>query len=461
MTFKKIVLSFFSVIIILLICVYVFGIEHIDKTSYKDLACYQNTNSNINNLIINELATKNTFSAGWAKATITPEKPVEFAGYGLRNNFAGVYDSLFVRAIVFSDLQNNSQNQIVIISMDLLIVHPDIANAVRKKLEKEMPEIKFAYFTATHTHHGIGGWAKGLVGILSMGGYDEEIFEFIVNQTVKAVTNAAKNCRPATVGYGQIWAKDFVIHRIEQNSNTIDSWLRLIKIQQDTGKEAVMITYNAHNNGLRHDMPMLSNDYVGALLANLQNNSSNLQAKNKQNDVDFALFASGMVASHRWNGKGDDYESVAKGGKALADLVALQLPQIATKSIDKIKFATLPIEVREPQFRLNEEFKVSTWLFEAVIGKLDAYMSVLQLGDIVLVGMPCDFSGELFAEIATVTAAKKQNLIITSFNGAYIGYISHDRLYSSQHSEIKDMNWVAPESSWYFAEITKKLLKKF
>ncbi len=455
MTFKKIAISFFSVIIILLICVYVFGIEQIDKTSYKDLACYQNTNANINNLIINELVTKNTFSAGWAKATITPEKPVEFAGYGLRNNFAGVYDSLFVRAIVLNksqyNLSSHSQNQVAIISMDLLIVHPDIANAVRKKLENEMPEIKFAYFTATHTHHGIGGWAKGLVGILSMGGYDKEIFEFIVNQTVKAVANAAKNCRPATVGYGQIWAKDFVIHRVEQNSNTIDSWLRLVKIRQDTGKEAVMITYNAHNNGLRHDMPMLSNDYVGALLANLQDKSK----------IDFALFASGMVASHRWNGKGDDYESVAQGGKALADLVALKVPQIATKSIDKIRFTTLPIEVREPQFRLNDEFKVSTWLFEAVIGKLDAYMSVLQLGDIVLVGMPCDFSGELFAEIATVTAAKKQNLIITSFNGTYIGYISHDRLYGSQHSEIKDMNWVAPESSWYFTEITKKLLKKF
>lgn len=455
MTLKKIVLSLFSVIIILLISVYVFGIEQIDKTSYKDLACYQNTNSNINNLIINELATKNTFSAGWAKATITPEKPVEFAGYGLRNNFAGVYDSLFVRAIVFGDSQNNSQNnssnQIAIISMDLLIVHPDIANAVRRKLENEIPEIKFAYFTATHTHHGIGGWAKGLVGTLSMGGYDKEIFEFIVNQTVKAVINAAKNCRPATIGYGQIWAKDFVTHRIERNSNTTDSWLRLVKIRQDTGKEAVMITYNAHNNGLRHDMPMLSNDYVGALLGNLQN----------KNNIDFALFASGMVASHNWNGKGDDYESVAKGGKVLSDLVVLQLPQIATKSIDKIKFATLPIEVREPQFRLNEEFKVSKWLFEAVIGKLDAYMSVLQVGDIVLVGMPCDFSGELFAEIATITAQKKQNLVITSFNGAYIGYISHDRLYGSQHSEIKDMNWVAPESSWYFTEITKKLLKKF
>jgi hypothetical protein len=454
---------FYSLFVIFLLCLSIFfGIDKIDKTPYAQLPCYSNTYNNINNLIINNLSTKNSFLAGWAKANITPNKPINFAGYGLRPKFEGISDSLFVRSIVMA----NQQAKIAIVSMDLLIVHPNLAKAIQEQVKTQIPEIKMVYFTATHTHHGIGGWANGLAGSLGMGGYDGEVFEMLVRQTIESIILASKNAKPAQIGYGQIWAKEFVSNRVEgekishdNKTSNVDAWLRIVKIKQDIGNEAVMAIYNAHNNGLRHDYNFVSNDYVGGLLDGLKQKT------------DFAMFASGMVASHRWNGKGEDYESIRQGGKSLAALVLLKLPSITTQKPEKLSFATLPIEVRESQFRISEEYKISSWLFELLVGKLDAYISVLQIGNITFLGMPCDFSGELFAEItqnnshnslnnSKNTQAKNNNLVITSFNGAYIGYISHDRLYHFQHNEIRDMNWVAPESSSYFVEITKKLLEK-
>ncbi len=446
---KKIFFYFLTIFIILFAIVYS-GVEAVDTTPYIELPCYAQTNNAISNLTIQKLPTQKGFLVGWSKQNITPTTAVSFAGYGFRHQFDGVHDSLFVRAIVIENNIGNgieTKGKIAIVSMDLLIVHPDLANNIREKIKILYPEITMVYFTATHTHHGIGGWAKGIAGIVSMGGYDENIFQLLVNQTITAISQASKNTEVGSIGYGQILAQDFVSHRIEKNS-PVDAWLRMIKFKKQTGKEAVLLVYNAHNNGLRHDMPLLSNDYVGALLADLKNK------------VDFPMFASGMVASHRWNGQGDDYASVEKDAKKLAILAALQIPLIKTKKIEQVAYTTLAVEIRKPQFRITDKYKLSTWLFEALLGKLQAYISCVKIGDIVLLGMPCDFSGELFAEIATVSKSKKQQLVITSFNGAYIGYISHDKWYQHHASEIRDMNWVAPESAWYFTDIAKKLLKK-
>lgn len=422
------------------------SIEPIDKTTYKELNSYTATNQELKELITNKLLTENSFQAGWAKTNITPENPVSMAGYGLRPEFEGIYDSLFVRTIVI----RNQQQAIAIVSMDLLIVHPDIAVKIRQEIQSVMPEIAMIYFTATHTHHGVGGWAKGLIGKLSMGGYEEDVFQLIVNQSVKSIAIANKNCKPAKIGYGQVLIPEYVGHRIlpKETPSTVDAWLRLIKIRQNTGKEAVIAVYNAHNNGLEHSYTWLSNDYVGGLLDGLRNKT------------DFAMFASGMVASHRWTGKGEDYESVRQGGKVIGDSIKKILPTIEVKDIANINFATLPIHVRKPQLRITENYKMSSWLFESLVTKLEAYITLLQIGDIALLGMPCDFSGELFKDIAPITEEKNIKLVITSFNGAYIGYISHDRLYDCNHSEIRDMNWIAPESSTYFTEISRKLLTK-
>jgi neutral ceramidase len=77
--------------------------------------------------------------------------------------------------------------------------------------------------------------------------------------------------------------------------------------------------------------------------------------------------------------------------------------------------------------------------------------------------MPCDFSGEILIENGVYDLAEKldKQLIVTSFNGDYIGYITEDHHYDiSKRSEIREMNWVGPHYGAYFKEILRELVQK-
>jgi len=39
---------------------------------------------------------------------------------------------------------------------------------------------------------------------------------------------------------------------------------------------------------------------------------------------------------------------------------------------------------------------------------------------------------------------KGLNLIITTFNGGYIGYVTPDQYYNHRYHEVRDMNWFGP-----------------
>ena len=84
---------------------------------------------------------------------------------------------------------------------------------------------------------------------------------------------------------------------------------------------------------------------------------------------------------------------------------------------------------------------------------------MLQLGNILLIGTPCDFSGELAVPLYEFARQRGLELIITSFNGGYIGYITDDKWYDLEKYETKTMNWYGPGNGRYFTEIIKKLIE--
>ena len=87
-------------------------------------------------------------------------------------------------------------------------------------------------------------------------------------------------------------------------------------------------------------------------------------------------------------------------------------------------------------------------------------MKALRIGNNILIGTPCDYSGELMPEVLQVAERRNLNLIITSFNGGYIGYITHDRHYDLNLYETRIMNWYGPQNGVYFQDIIQKILKK-
>ncbi len=103
------------------------------------------------------------------------------------------------------------------------------------------------------------------------------------------------------------------------------------------------------------------------------------------------------------------------------------------------------------------------WAFSWLLNPLQGELTFLQLGNLIFIGTPCDFSGEIYVnkKLNDLAMASEKKLIITSFNGNYAGYITEDEHYDKiNKEEVMALNWVGPYYGNYFSEMISTLIKK-
>jgi neutral ceramidase len=122
-----------------------------------------------------------------------------------------------------------------------------------------------------------------------------------------------------------------------------------------------------------------------------------------------------------------------------------------------VSMVRIPLILPDAQVKITENWCVRPWLFESLFGDFQPYITALRVGNIVLLGTPCDYSGELTGPVDAI--GKKHNLhpVITSFNGHYIGYITRDDHYDRNHYETRLMNWYGYGNGQYLADCLTRL----
>lgn len=450
---KKILRFFVFLLVflfVLLLSLFTFPTEESEE---EQEVIFQKTMANLHELNFDWAAlryqgdTNKILKSGWAKRNISPTEKSPFAGYGLaRSKSAKLHDSLFVRAVAFE----SGNQKVVVIAFDLMLAPP----LVIKKLAAKLPEIGLKrenlFFTATHTHHGIGGWADGLVGIFIAGGYEEKITDNIVNQTFEAIKEAQKNLQEATIHFGQADAPEYVSSRLHSDSSLLDTKVRYLVIRQKEGKKACLFSYSAHATCTDGLLEEFGRDYAGEAVDYLEKGSID-----QRQGFDFAMFSAGMVASHTPKDFGlHNYEWTKKIGQGIAEQITLSDTNSRNNSLF-IKHLKIPIE--ETNLRLNENIKLRNWVFQSLYPDSAIYISILKIGDVLWLGMPCDFSGELMPPLEKLAKKQGKHLIITSFNGAYMGYVTPNKYYHQVHYEIMEMNWLGKKGS-LFSKIIERIL---
>lgn len=77
-----------------------------------------------------------------------------------------------------------------------------------------------------------------------------------------------------------------------------------------------------------------------------------------------------------------------------------------------------------------------------------------------MLSVPCDYSGELALELYEDMPAGAQ-LLISGFNGGYVGYITPDEYYHSvKKAETREMNWTGPYTGSYMQEVLGEVAEK-
>lgn len=444
--FLKVLLGLFLFILLFLAV----SLAPVDDTPYRQMPYYAVTKQRLAQLPTPPPATA-PLRAGWAKVNITPPYTTPTGGYGARRgkHWHVVSDSIFARAIVL----NNGSNRAAIVGLDLLITPPTVTEALKKRLPEVGLRWENVYMGAIHSHNSMGGWAPGLVGQLIAGGYDEQLVTRITDGVLNAIRAAQRNMAPVQVGFGQTDARELIYNRIGDSGPTrpLDGLVRLLKLQKPTGESALLCTFAGHATLFEDDMwTYLSRDYPGSLVDRLEKRSA-----------DFAVFLAGAVGSTGPEAKGNtDFGEIRNYAGALAAHIERTVPQIPLSTDSSLALLTLPLALREPHPRVIGNWRVRPWLFYSIYGDYPADLKALRVGKTVLLGTPCDFSGELVADFKPLAQQKGVNLMITSFDGGYIGYVTPDAYYNRPTYETRDMNWFGPYNGAYFEEMMRGLLKK-
>jgi len=391
--------------------------------------------------------TNDTLQCGWAGLNLTPTFTTPIAIDAARGgkHFTGVRDSLYVRAFVFKQ----GHLKFAFVSADLLIIPPNVAAGVSKALQSKGYSPHNIYLSATHTHTGIGGWYNSTVGKIFAGKYDERVPAHITATIAKCVALAEGNLQKVQVGYTETPLERFVVNRLVGDSGIVDNKMRIIKLVNDSGATAAIVTHSAHATIFHEKEMKLSGDWPAGFM----------QAANSTRPNCFVSFTAGAVGSHGpfLHSANREEELAYMVGQSAAAFNSV-FDSIACSAVTELSGMRYPLWLRQPILRVADQLAIRPWLFYYLFGNEASYLQTLNIGNITLAGLPCDFSGELAPALDSAAQRNNKHLMVTGFNGGYIGYVTHPKWYHLNAYETRTMGWFGPDTGSYLSELISRLL---
>jgi neutral ceramidase len=447
MKFIKILLKIIGFFLLILVLFVATMITTMDMTPYQEMTYYKEWKSLIGKVEVDTTLKSSGFKVGWAKVNITPSSPKPMAGYGNRHGkpFVAVHDSLFIRAMVI----DNGGVQAAIIAADLLIIPPTVTKILREKLTSKQIPYDQVYFGATHSHNSVGGWGTGIAGLFFSGKFEQETVDKLADAIFLAIVKAKENLAPAELTYMESLDSLDIRNRLVGEEGGIDPEIRSVAFVRANGEKAILSSYGAHSTVANSKNMNLSRDYPGVLVDSLEHH------------YNFAMYMAGAVGSMGPIEKGaDDFDEMKNQALGVQNAI-LTAETYEEKEIRPVLQAiTIPLPLRNPSPRLTMDIVLRSWAFKKAFGDYPIFVKALRIGNILMVGMPCDFSGELVGGLDAYAKTKGLNLMVTSFNGGYIGYITHDKYFDRDLYETKTMSWYGPYNGAYLQEVIKDIIDK-
>ena len=193
----------------------------------------------------------------------------------------------------------------------------------------------------------------------------------------------------------------------------------------------------------------LSGDYPFYLTKDLEENS-----------FDFAMFAAGTVGSHRPVAGGNSIEEVQQYAQKLDSVMRIKMTYYATINRHQIETSFLPISLRDPHLRISDNLRLRPWLFNYLLGETNVHFDVTKIGNTLMIASSGEISGVFMAKWEAHAKSLGLNLIITTFNGGYMGYITPDEYYDHNFHEVREMNWYGPGNGKYYDDLITKIIDR-
>lgn len=376
-----------------------------------------------------ESAPNSTLNIGVSKINVTPADPVIMSGYGHKDPFKGIHDSLYATAIYF----DNGNEKALIITADLIGFSHETWDELTSRIEKATGiGQKYILLTAIHNHGGPSTRVYTDRRDEKLIKYNEDLKDKLFVLT----KNAISNTQPALLGVGKGICK-MNSNRREVNARG-EMWLGInpygpcdhevavLRIDNTAGNPfAAFINWPCHGTIMGPDNYLITGDWPGETRRYVEKE-----------------FGSPFLASFTAGASGDidpifrvlpDFESgaILKVSRILGQEVVKVTKEIKTYPAVTInavqRVITLPGKAVGKSLLPQESYDPGP--------DVNVRLSVLRIGNIVFAGI----SGELFNEIGVTIkelSPLKNTFIVTHCNGSS-GYLITDEAYKYGGYEVR------------------------
>ncbi len=342
----------------------------------------------------------------------------------------------------------------MLVSLDLLAVTDDLFDSVFKKVRTAIPlPEENLLIAATHTHSGPGNIGKRFWETLAAGPYNDGMFEMTTDGTARAVIEAYRHLRPATVAYGRADASEFILNRMIKDGPT-DPDLSFLVFKTPEGRAvAYLVNFSAHPTLLRSTNRLLSGDFPAVV-------SRVLEESQAPEDV-VALYTSGAVADQRaLPPKGNGvFERAERMGRALAERVLSASAHPPSQDRVEASSGRIPLELPPPQIKINASRRLPIWMGRAMLDRSTS-IQVVRIGRTLLLAVPCDLGSEIGRSLKQYARDRGFDSIVVGFANDYIGYVVSGKYYSSPAYEAF-MSFNGPYMEDYLTFALEKMINLF
>jgi len=342
------------------------------------------------------------FRAGAAKVDITPDvqaMKVPLGGYAARRAApaTGMHDPVFARALILSE----GSAKAGVVSVDLCFVPASLASEVVRRVQAAGVtglDADHLLLAATHSHTAPDPLAMHRRNSFTYTGWTRfapALLAFTAERIAQAIVQADRRQVPAQAGWGAQQTRG--LNRNRRDEPVVDPALTLLKVTDATGRPlAALVNFAAHPTLYGDKMMAVSADWPGVMTADMEKVMGNgavcLFLNGAEGDA-APKEAEGMTADARVQ----DY------GHRVGQTARSLLNTITTRS--KPVLAAWTHTITLPPRKANGMFLLAAATYGASIPQarqlVDGLMPetstfhFIRIGDLLLMGFPCEPSGEL------------------------------------------------------------------
>ncbi len=387
---------------------------------------------------------------GYGESEIAVEAGQPIMGYTDRKPLAseGSIDKLYAKAITVKA----GGAEVTIVGADVMLLMGRIIADICYETGLKQDEL---YFTATHTHSGVGGWFEHPFFELFYGKYSPKYYEALKNSLISAIIASRKNLVKARVQYLKTDAHEWLENRIYKEHpedlkggahgvNPYLTGLSFVDAADSARVIAVLVAYAAHATVVRKDVHKFAADYPGAVCRELK----------RLTGAQGILFAAGSVGDARSIFL--HQEGAEKLGLLLAERLAPVFAATPAESVNSISSLYLPIAMPRARLALLGSHSGVLPVLASVLFDNPVHISYLRIGKYALFGMPVDIAGELTTELQ-----ENEDILVTSFNGSWKGYATKADTYANRDTyATREMGLGGAQAGEFLMDVAAQILRK-